>query len=249
MLVGVVLIGLGQLRMGFVSRFISAGVQVGFMFGLGLTIIVGQLPKLLGIPAGDGDVFAQAGHLAAHLGDTNPWTAAVGLGSLALLLGLKRVAPAAPAALGVVVAGIVAVALFDLAGRGVEVLGAIDGAVPMPAIPSLGWDELVGLLPGAAAVAIIGYAESATVAESMANEHRYTVEPDRELRAVGIANVLSGLFQGFITGGGASQSAPTTGPGPRPSWCRCWCPGSPWSPPSPCCRCSGTCPRRPLGRW
>jgi sulfate permease, SulP family len=185
----------------------------------------------------------------AHLGDTNPWTAAVGLGSLALLLGLKRVAPAAPAALGVVVAGIVAVALFDLAGRGVEVLGAIDGAVPMPAIPSLGWDELVGLLPGAAAVAIIGYAESATVAESMANEHRYTVEPDRELRAVGIANVLSGLFQGFITGGGASQSAPTTGPGPRPSWCRCWCPGSPWSPPSPCCRCSGTCPRRPLGRW
>jgi MFS superfamily sulfate permease-like transporter len=105
------------------------------------------------------------------------------------------------------VAGIVAVALFDLAGRGVEVLGAIDGAVPMPAIPSLGWDELVGLLPGAAAVAIIGYAESATVAESMANEHRYTVEPDRELRAVGIANVLSGLFQGFITGGGASQSA------------------------------------------
>ena len=71
----------------------------------------------------------------------------------------------------------------------------------------MGWDELVGLLPGAIAVAIIGYAESATVAESMANEHGYDVEPDRELRATGIANILSGLFQGFITGGGASQSA------------------------------------------
>jgi len=162
------------------------------MFGLGLTIIVGQLPKLLGVPAGDGDFFAQAGHLAAHLGDTNPWTAAVGLGSLA--------------------------------GHGVEVIGEIEGAVPLPAIPAVGWDELVELLGGAAAVAVIGYAESATVAESMANEHGYTVEPDRELRAVGAANILSGLFQGFITGGGAASRPPTTAPGPRPSWSRCWCP-------------------------
>jgi MFS superfamily sulfate permease-like transporter len=193
--------------MGFVSRFIAAGVQVGFMFGLGLTIIVGQLPKLLGVPADDGDVFAQAGDLLGRLGDANPWTTAIGLGSLAVLLGLKRVAPGVPAALLVVVGGIAVVALGDLTGRGVEVIGAVDGAVPVPAIPSVGWDDLVGLLPGAAAVAIIGYAESATVAESMANEHGYDVVPDRELRAVGIANIASGLFQGFITGGGASQSA------------------------------------------
>jgi sulfate permease, SulP family len=206
-LVGVVPIGLGLLRMGFVSRFIAAGVQVGFMFGLGLTIIVGQLPKLLGVPAGDGNVFGQTGDLLGRLGDANPWTAAIGLGSLAVLLGLKRVAPGVPAALLVVVGGIAVVALLDLTARGVEVIGAVDGAVPVPAIPSVGWDDLVGLLPGAAAVAIIGYAESATVAESMGNEHGYDVVPDRELRAVGIANILSGLFQGFITGGGASQSA------------------------------------------
>ena len=207
MLVGVVLIALGLLRMGFVSRFISAGVQVGFMFGLGLTIIVGQLPKLLGVPAGDGAFFGQAADLLGHLGDTNGWTAAIGLGSLAVLLGLKRVAPAVPAALAVVVAGIALVALFDLTARGVEVIGSVDGGVPLPAIPSVGWRDLLGLLPGAVAVAIIGYAESATVAESMGAEHGYDVEPDRELRAVGIANILSGLFQGFITGGGASQTA------------------------------------------
>jgi MFS superfamily sulfate permease-like transporter len=177
------------------------------MFGLGLTIIVGQLPDLLGVEGGDGDVFAQAGHLLSRLGDIDPWTAAIGLASLAVLLGLKRVAPAVPAALLVVVAGIVVVALFDLTARGVDVIGEIDGAVPLPALPLVGVEELVGLLPGALAVAIIGYAESATVAESMGNEHGYDVVPDRELRAVGVANILSGLFRGFIVGGGASQSA------------------------------------------
>ena len=194
------------------------------MFGLGLTIIVGQLPKLLGVPAGDGDFFGQAGDLLGRLGDTDPWTAAIGLGSLAVLFAARRLAPALPAALAVVVAGIAVVALFGLAGHGVEVIGEIEGAVPLPAIPAVGWDELVELLGGAAAVAVIGYAESATVAESMANEHRYDVVPDRELRAVGIANILSGLFQGFITGGGAASRPPTTAPGPRPSWSRCWCP-------------------------
>jgi len=179
---------LGLLHMGFVSRFISAGVQVGFMFGLGLTIIVGQVPKLLGVPQGDGDFFPQLGHLLASLDDVNGWTAALGLGSLAVLLAAKRVAPAVPAALVVVVAGIAVVALFGLAGNGVEVIGRVEGAVPGLVAPAAGWHDLVALLPGALAIAVIGYAESATVAESLADEHGYTVRPDRELLAIGGAN-------------------------------------------------------------
>jgi SulP family sulfate permease len=206
-LVGVVLVALGVLHVGFVSRFISASVQAGFMFGLGLTIIVGQLPALLGVSKGWGDLFPQLWHLLTRLGDVNGWTAAVGLGGLALLLGLKRVAPGIPAALLVVVASIVVVALGDLADRGVDVIGEIEGAVPVPALPSVGWDELLSLLPGALAIAIIGYAETATVGESLGDEHGYNIQPDRELTATGLANVLAGLFQGFITGGGASQSA------------------------------------------
>jgi sulfate permease, SulP family len=205
--VGIVLVVLGVLHMGFVSRFIAAAVQAGFMFGLGLTIIVGQVPKLLGVSEGEGDFFPQLGHLLAHLGDTNAWTAAIGLGSLAVLLVLKRVAPGVPAALLVVVAGIAVVALLGLADRGVEVIGAVEGAVPTPAIPAVAWDDLVVLLPGAMAIGVIGYAETATVAESLADEHRYNVRPDRELVATGVANLLAGAFQGFITGGGASQSA------------------------------------------
>ena len=206
-LVGVVLVVLGVLHVGFVSRFISAAVQAGFMFGLGLTIIVGQVPALLGVSKGGGDFFPQLWHLLTHLGGANGWTAAIGLASLALLLGLKRVAPNVPAALLVVVAAIVVVALGGLADHGVAVIGRIEGAVPTPALPDVGWDDLLALLPGALAIAVIGYAETATVGESLADEHGYSVQPDRELSATGVANVLAGLFQGFIAGGGASQSA------------------------------------------
>jgi sulfate permease, SulP family len=94
-----------------------------------------------------------------------------------------------------------------LADHGVEVLGRIDGAVPVPAVPSVPWSDLVLLLPGAMAVGVIGYAEGVTVAENLADEHHYDIRPDRELVATGAANILAGLFQGFITGGGASQSA------------------------------------------
>jgi sulfate permease, SulP family len=126
---------LGVLHVGFVSRFISASVQAGFMFGLGLTIIVGQVPALLGVSKGEGDFFPQLWHLLTRLGDVDGWTAAVGLGCLALLLALKRVAPGIPAALLVVVASIVVVALGDLADHSVDVIGEIEGPVPVPALP------------------------------------------------------------------------------------------------------------------
>jgi SulP family sulfate permease len=122
----------------------------------------------------------------------------------------------------VVVAGIAVVALFGLAGHGVEVIGRVEGAVPGLAVPGVGWSDLTALLPGALAIAVIGYAESATVAESLADEHGYTVRPDRELLAIGGANVLAGLFQGSSPAAGPASRPPTTAPAPTPSWCPCW---------------------------
>ncbi len=206
-MVGIVLIVLGLLRMGFVSRFIAAAVQAGYMFGLGLTIMVGQLPKTLGVSQGGGEFFPQLGHVLAHLGDANGWTALLGFGSLAVLLVLRRVAPVVPGALLVVVIGLIVVGVFHLDHHGVAVLGKINGALPVPAIPAIHVKDVGALLPGALAIAVIGYAETMTVAESMADEHGYDVRPDRELTGTGVANILSGLFKGFITGGGASQSA------------------------------------------
>ncbi|MCI0686442.1 MAG: sulfate permease [Sporichthyaceae bacterium] len=215
LLVGTVLVVLGLLKMGFVSRFIAEAVTTGFMVGLGFFIIAGQLGGLLGIPVDADGFFPKIADLVSHLGEINGWTAAIGLGGLALVLGLGRLAPWTPAPLLLIAAGIAVVAVLDLADQGVAVIGELDGALPTPKLPLVGWTDLMLLLPGALAVAVIGYAESTTVAESMAEEHGYEIRPDQELRAVGTANVLAGLFQGFITGGGASQSAANDRAGAR----------------------------------
>ena len=120
---------------------------------------------------------------------------------------MRRFTPGIPAALVAVLAGIALVTALDLTEENVAVMGQIDSAVPLPALPDAGWADLTALLPGALAIAVIGYAESATVAESLAEEHDYDIQPDKELLATGGANVFAGLFQGFMTGGGASQSA------------------------------------------
>jgi high affinity sulfate transporter 1 len=211
----VVFVLLGIWRMGFVSQFIATSVQVGVMFGLGMTIIVGQAGKITGVALEDGTFFEQLRDLVTHLDQTNGWTLAVGLGSLAALLLLRRVMPGVPAALVVVAVTIALSALLDLADRGVAVVGEVSRTVPLPAIPSVGWDDLVSLLPGVLAIAVIGYAESDTVAEQFATEHRYAIRPNQELLALGAANGLSGLFQGFITAGGASQSAANDRAGAR----------------------------------
>lgn len=215
MLVGATLIGLAALKLGFVSRFISAAVQTGFMFGLGLTIIIGQVPKLIGIPDSTGNFFPRLAHVVTHLGAAHGWTVVVGLGALAVLLVLRRFVPLAPAALIVVVAGVLVVTLAGLDHHGVAVLGRVDGAVPVPAVPRVPFDAVVTLVPGAMAIAVVGYAETATVGEAMADKHGYDVRPNRELTAVGAGNILAGFLQGFIVGGGASQTAANDRAGAR----------------------------------
>jgi MFS superfamily sulfate permease-like transporter len=114
-----------------------------------------------------------------------------------------------------VVGGILLVAVLGLVSRGVDVIGVVEGAIPLPAIPRIEPGDLMALVPGAMAIAIIGSAESLTVAQRFADEHRYEIRPNQELIANGGANVLSGLFAGFIVGGGASQSAAADRAGAR----------------------------------
>ena len=206
-LTGLVFVILGLFKMGFVSQFIAAAVQVGVMFGLGLTIIVGQMGKMLGVPVEDGTFFEQLRDVVGELSNTQGWTLAVGLSSLAALFVLQRLLPGLPAALIVVVAAVIASYALDLSDRGVAVVSEVSQSVPLPAIPTFSFDQFISLLPGVLAIAVIGYAESDTVAEQFASEHRYRIKPNQELFALSAANGLAGLFQGFITGGGASQSA------------------------------------------
>jgi sulfate permease, SulP family len=209
MLAGIALIIMGWARLGFVARFIPHAVHVGFMFGLGLTIIVGQAAKILGVPGTSGTFGEQLGQITASVAATgvNLLAIVIGVGALAALLIARRVAPTLPMAIVVVAVGIVAVAAFGLADRGVAVVGPVEGGWPLPALPLVGARELLVLVPGAIAISIVGYAESLSVAQQLADEHGDEIRPDQELVASGGANALAGLFGGFVVGGGASQSA------------------------------------------
>ncbi len=212
---GVVFVVLSLAKLGFISRFIPTAVSVGFLFGLGLTIIVGQLAKILGVPGVEGSFVEELSQLIGELGAANLATIVVGGLALAAMLLGRRFAPGVPMALVVVVVSIVAVAVLGLAEQGVEVIGQVDAAFPVPAIPDVEFADLIVLVPGALAIAIMGYAETNQVSEQFGEEHGYEIRPDQELLALGGANLLSGVFQGFIVGGGASQSAAADRAGAR----------------------------------
>ena len=127
---GVIALAAGLLRLGFLASFISEPVLKGFIIGLALTIVAGQLPDLFGVEGGRGNFFEKLGHLLANLDQTSLTTLAVGLASLALVLGLRRFAPAVPGSLVAVLLGIGAVGLLGLDGHGVAIVGQIDSGLP-----------------------------------------------------------------------------------------------------------------------
>jgi SulP family sulfate permease len=214
-LCGIAFFLLGKLRLGFLSQFIASAVQTGFLFGLGLTIIVGQLFKVFGIDGNDGPFYKQAWYFLQHLDETQGWTLAIGAGTFVAVFLLDRLIPKLPAALLMVALSILIVSVFDLADKGVEVVGQVDRAFPTPAIPIVDLGALLTLVPGVLAIVVVGYSESVSVAKRFADEHQYQIRPNQELTALGVSSALGGFFQGFITGGGASQSAANDRAGAR----------------------------------
>ena len=206
-LCGVLFLILGKFRMGFLSQFIAPAVQTGFLVGLGLTIMVGQLFKVFGISGIDGPFYKQAWHFLSHIDETSGWTLAIGGFSLVALLILSRFAPGVPSALVMVGVSIVVVTLLDLGDKGVAIVGNVDQAIPLPKIPVVDVSDLLVLIPGTLAIVVIGYSESMSVARQFADKHHYEVRSNQELVALGMSSIFGGLFQGFITAGGASQSA------------------------------------------
>jgi sulfate permease, SulP family len=204
---GLLSLVLGLLKLGYVSQFIAMPVQVGFLFGLGLTIIAGQLFTLFGFSGVGGPFIHQSWHFATHLGETNGWTLAIGAGSLCLLLVLGRLAPAVPTAILTAALAIALASLLGLEDRGVAVIGAVDRTFPVPSLPAVSFAQLPALLPGALAIVLISSSESLTIARRFASEHRYEIRPDQEFVALGVSGVVTGLFHGFVTSGGATQSA------------------------------------------
>jgi SulP family sulfate permease len=221
---GVVLIAAGALRFGAVADLVSKPVMTGFLFGLGLTITIAQLPSILGVPAGDGNFFPRAWDLLGHVGDVSGATLVVGAGSIAILLLGRRLVPAIPSTLLVLVLGIGVSALLHLDDHGVDVVGTIPKALPDPAWPHVSADDVVKLVSPAFGVLILS-AEAVGVARQLAIKHGYRVDANRDLMAMGAGNVVAGLSSGFVQSGGASQTAAADGAGGRSQMASIVCAG------------------------
>ena len=197
----------GLLRLGFLASFISQPVLKGFIVGLALTIIVGQLPKLFGLPKGSGDFFQKLWDVVSNLGSTQGLTLLIGVVSLVIVLGLKRVAPGVPGSLVAVAVGVVAVAVFDLNQHGVEIVGHIDRGLPSLGFPSIGFHNFVRLLGGGVGIMLVGFAEGLGAAKTYAARHHYDVDANRELLGLGTANLAAGLSSGMVVNGSLSKTA------------------------------------------
>ncbi|MFF5076566.1 SulP family inorganic anion transporter [Actinoplanes sp. NPDC000266] len=213
--VGALCLLAGLLRMGFLASFISEPVLKGFIVGLALTIIIGQVPALIGVEKPSGSFFEKLFGILGELGDVAPLTLALGAGALAAILLLKRFLPIVPASLAVVLAGIGAVALFGLDSRGVDIVGAIDSGLPSFAVPDIGLDGYLELAGPAVGVLLIGFAEGLGAAKTYAAKQGYDVDPNAELLGNGAADVGSGLFGGMVVNGSLSKTAVNGGAGAR----------------------------------
>ena len=207
LLVGGILMAAGVARLGRISDFFAKPVLAGFVGGLAVVIAVGQAPKLFGIEGGGDNFFEELWNLGKDLPDTNPETLAVSAGSFLLLYAVSRLAPSAPAALITVIVAIGIVTILDLGERGVAVVGEIPRGLPTPAIPRIGLGDISNLLPGAVGIAVIALAESSATARSLAAKHKYEIDADQELIALGASNLGAGLFQGFAVDASLSRSA------------------------------------------
>jgi len=212
---GMVALLAGLLRLGFVANFISEPVLKGFIVGLALTIIVGQVPKLLGVGKGSGDFFGQLWYLLAHLGDAKWLEIVVGLGSLAVVLALRRFAPVVPAPLVAVLLGILAVHVFSLDKHGLDIVGHITGGLPsfgLPHVPAVDYLKLTGSAVG---IMLVGFAEGLGAAKTYATRNGYQISPNRELIGLGVANLASGLSSGMVVNGSLSKTAVNGSAGAR----------------------------------
>ena len=193
-------------RLGSVTQFIAKPVLRGFSFGLAIVIIVKQLPGVLGVQPPQGDVLHLVPGLLAQAGQWNGRGAALCAAALLLLFLLRR-AQRWPAGLIVIALGIGAGRWLDLPGHGVALVGAIDVSLAMPVLPRLTQAEWTRLAELAFALALILYAESYGAIRSFALKHGDPVAPERDLLALGMANVLAGLLQAMPVGAGYSATS------------------------------------------
>ena len=202
------------LRLGRLSHFISRPVLRGFAFGLALTIVVRQAPAFLGLDSISGSPLQVLRALALNDAPWNPASFMTGAVALAVLVALRRF-PAAPGAFIVLLGGVLLSCIVDLPARGVRLVGFIDVTPTWPSVAHLTWREWLRLAEVAAPLFLIIYAESWGSMRSLALRHGQSLEPNREMLALGVANLVSGLLRDLPVGAGFSASSACEAAGAR----------------------------------
>jgi high affinity sulfate transporter 1 len=207
LMTGVLYLIAGIVGLGFIATFLSQPILTGYLNGIALIILVGQLPKLLGYPSEAREFVPQLRELVEALGLSHPPTALLGLGLVAGLLVLRRVSPIMPGPLVAVLAGIGAVLVFDLGADGVALTGALPAGLPMPRFELFQPAAYRSLLEDATAIVLISFASGMLTAKSFARRNHYEIDANQELIGFGASNLASGLAQGFPVTGADSRTA------------------------------------------
>ena len=209
LLSGVLFLVLALARMGWIAQFLSRAVVTGFLFGAAVDVVIGELPKLTGTDATGSNPLRELGSWVRTLGDADLATVVVGAVALAVVFGVRLVAPRIPGALVLVVGGLLASWIFDLGGRGVALVGEVPRGLPSVDLPDpQALSDHPGLLVVAAvALVLIGFSQTAGDSRTFAARHGYRIDINQESVAQGVANVGAGVLQGMPVSTSLSASS------------------------------------------
>ncbi len=208
----------GLARFGFITDLLSKPIRYGYLNGIALTLLVGQLPKLLGFRIQGGSLVDSASELFSGIGSgrTNGAALAIGLCCLLVIFACKRWTPRVPGVLLAVVGATLATGYFDLAGRAhVAVVGVLPQGLPVFSIPAISANDLSQLMATAFAIALVSIADMSVLSRIYAARGKYYVDDNQEIMALGLANVATGLFQGFSVSSSSSRTPVAESAGSR----------------------------------
>ncbi|MCZ7588784.1 MAG: sulfate permease [Gaiella sp.] len=212
---GLLLFLAGALRMGFVADFFGKPVLLGYINGVALIVISSQLGKLLGISVEVSDFFAVVWEVLSELGDANRPTVLLSAALLTGAIAVRRFVPSVPPSLVVLALALVIAALVDLEDHGIAVVGKVSGGLPSFGLPGVGASDFLELVLPAAAFSLIAFADLTATVRTFAQKHGYEVDANRELTAVGGANLVGGLTGAFPVSSSNSRSAVNDSTGAR----------------------------------
>ncbi|HUP74678.1 MAG TPA: sulfate permease [Acidimicrobiales bacterium] len=207
LVVGAICVAGAVARLGFLASLLAKPVLVGYISGVGLTLLSSQIASFTGVAISSETFFGRFAELLANIDDVKGTTVVLAAGTLTLIMVLRRLSPRVPGALvGVIVASVV-VAAFALEDDGVALVGTIPSGLPVPRVPDVAASDLGRLFPVAAGIALVGYTDNVLTARSVAARHGYRIDANQELLALGLTNLTSGLSQGFPVSSSASRTA------------------------------------------